>query len=204
MDNLADLIDDLVSDKPDASPFAQQIMEDENEPANDGGNNGESPAKTTTGNGAGVNESEVFDPMLHCVDASGNPVRTKSGKLRRKRGKANHTAIDTSQANQELACKNAAIVTVKSIVLLGYAIGGEEEWKPEENEMIAMNMAWTDYYMSQGIMNLPPWLGIVIATGAYAAPRLSKPKTSSRLKEIFGGVSRGLNRMKKWFSKGKR
>lgn len=126
-----------------------------------------------------------FDARYHATDDTGSPRKTASGKWRKKRGSV--APAPTVDANAVLA---ASLAIVTSIELLGAAIGGDE-WKPEQSEHDMMVNAWRDYFMQVGAVEIPPYLGVIIATGAYAVPRVSKPQTSSTLVSIKNWFYRG-------------
>lgn len=223
MTTLSSLVSELEDCKPDASPFADKMLADEAAAqlqASESDDGTEAPSATVypavsnsdnggvSGGSVFVSEgnAEIFDPSIHAVDAAGNPKRNKDGSLAKKRGRKSGSSgplqstirVDTTVAAQELQYKNAAAVTVQSLVILGYCIGGVDEWKPENDELIAMQLAWTEYYKAKGITDMPPWIGVAIATGGYAMPRFSKPKTKERLTAIFAGIKPALLRVGKW------
>ena len=132
-------------------------------------------------------ELEIFDPAIHRSDSNGNPLRNKDGSYSKKRGRRSTSkSMDNSK---ELACEAAAVSTVDVIVATCIAIGGEEfipilDEKNGVNETQRMVQAWRSYYAATGIKELPPWVGVAIATGSYAAKRVVMPKTKSRLQKL--------------------
>lgn len=136
----------------------------------------------------------LFDSNLHATDENGKPKKKADGTWAKKRGRKAGSVSSTAQAapglgasngaalqaQNEIAALNSAIVTVQTIFLLGKAIGAEE-WEPLPHEPGMLQDAWKNYYLTAGVTQLPPWLGVAIATGAYALPRTQRPKTKKRL-----------------------
>lgn len=138
-----------------------------------------------------TNGDTVFDSRFHCVDSQGQPVRTKTGKFRRKRGAKNGTKTTGDGRGSEAErvrierCKATGRVIATTIVTTGVAIGGDE-WKlRNEEELDMLSNAWGDYLMAQNIVEIPPWVGLLIAHSIYAAPRLAMPKTQGRIKTMY-------------------
>jgi len=215
MSDIDDLLSEIEKSKPEASAFADQMIADEKS-ENDATNSntvdnahGQAVFQPAGSVSNSVPENQIFDPEIHAVDSNGQPKRNKDGTLSKKRGRksgTNSTApVDTSVAAFDLECKNCAVLTVQTIIILGHSIGGEE-WTAEEAEKFAMVTAWEAYYRAKGTIDLPPWIGVLIATGAYAMPRVSKPNTRTRLTALFSGVSSFLKRVKTWlpFSQSRR
>lgn len=120
----------------------------------------------------------TFDPTVHMADASGSPILTKNGHLRRKPGRKKGSAAPRSstppppdQVLRERAeserYRTTAQVTVDSIVGLSVMTAGEH-WTPEPAHRGAMVDAWTDYYRVRGIRDLPPEITIAVVMGAWA------------------------------------
>lgn len=191
-----EVLDEILDNMPSPSSAAEEILAENSESERDEGNSKEESVKTTPvkplewitesaaepppqtdmGNGRAVDKSGVsFDAGLHCVNEDGTPTLTKTGKFRKKKG----GVVSGPQPNVQMAF-SASLATVYAIEMLGSAIGGDE-WKPENAEHEMMVAAWQDYYAVSGMSGPPPFLGIIIATGCYALPRLTKPVTVSRL-----------------------
>lgn len=207
MSVLDDLITDVIDQKPECSDFivpdtvqndASQTDSQSAEVSSDSQSQTfvpifESPGPSSTG-------LADFNPEIHAVDANGQPKKNQDGSFSKKRGRKSGTIAAVTvdpKAAQKLDCQNAALVTVQLIVGIGCAIGGEEGIASPE-EMFSMMKAWTDYYLASGISHLPPWLGVVIATGAYALPRSRKPKTREKLAVMWGTILPGVKKVISW------
>jgi hypothetical protein len=64
---------------------------------------------------------------------------------------------------------------------------------PTKDEKAAIPQAFTDYYNLKGTPDIPPELGLIIAIGAYAIPRVMHEKMTQK-REGFLGWFRGLFR----------
>jgi hypothetical protein len=62
---------------------------------------------------------------------------------------------------------------------------------PTKDEKAAIPQAFTDYYNLKGAPDIPPELGLIIAIGAYAIPRVMHEKMTQK-REGFLGWFRGL------------
>jgi hypothetical protein len=64
---------------------------------------------------------------------------------------------------------------------------------PTKDEKVAIPQAFTDYYNLKGTPDIPPELGLIIAIGAYAIPRVMHEKMTKKRNGFLGWV-RGLFR----------
>lgn len=158
--------------------------------------------------------SEIFDPNIHAVDRSGNPVYTESGKLRRKSGRksATNPATDETRLNSvkhtakpaepqaqkpvlsdklriAAADKTAEYMT-GLVFMLGQSIDVEEfapvvNEKTGENEPAMLKGAFSAYLMTRENPDLPPVAGLVLALGLYFGKRATAPRTGGKIKEFF-------------------
>lgn len=142
-------------------------------------------------------KGDLFDPDIHAVDANGQPVKTKTGKFAKKRGRktGETTKPNTGQIAAVQTSKQLGRATAFMIFSSGQALFGEE-WKPIKDkdrgidEETTMIDAWSEYYLLTGKKDLPPWAGISVVCCAYALPRLSMPKTQERLSGFRGMIQR--------------
>jgi len=197
-DLLSDIVDESIEGKPEPSEFADKLIEEQEHVETGGNGEGVTPSGSSSGTASGFASdriSEVFDPQIHAVGPDGEPRRNKDGSYRRRKG-FRSVAVQPSPivTGPTPGCREAAKVTVNTIVILGQITFGDE-WKPLEVEVDMMVQAWTDYFNSQGLTAFPPWLGVCMATGAYALPRLGKPKTRSKL-----GTAWNWLKGKLWYS----
>lgn len=143
---------------------------------------------------------ETFDPEIHATDASGNPLKTASGKYRKKPGRKK--GVDYSAENRsttpkapneiagDIARNNsrhaAAIAAVETVQVIGRIIGGEE-WAYIKNDQFGIDerasgiAAFERYFEAKNIDDLPPGIALSIWGVAYCAPRFAAPKTKNRL-----------------------
>lgn len=140
---------------------------------------GSSPPNDTETDSTGT----AFDPTKHAINReTGKPSKTKSGKFRAKRG--GPSKINTTESDVGGAEVCAGVLAANLFMNMGMMMFGDE-WQPEnEGEVKAMEGAWTDYLDEKGIDDLPAGVTLAIVMGGYAAKRLSKPKTSSKI--IYG------------------
>lgn len=151
----------------------------------------------------------AFNPKYHAVGPNGQPKITRTGKLTlkretkngRKQAKKNRLDArriksDNISDNNEpvipaenspnteskdvntLQRKAASTFFVAMAVNIGVGIFGDE-WRAEKNEFEMMDNAMTAYLNEVGMEDLPAGWALVGAMGAYALPRLAKPKTQS-------------------------
>ena len=204
--NISDMVDDMISQKPEASPQAETLIaqaekataETSSEPVT------ESSGQTVLFGGVEVSppDDTVFNPEIHATDTLGNPKKNKDGTFAKKRGRKkgvayapNSPTIQTGDVTPDaVQCYQAAVITVHCITLLGRSLGGDE-WEAKTEETKAMIDAWNAYYLASGVREIPPWLGVAIATGGYAVPRFTMPKTRSKLALLWNKLSG----VKKWF-----
>lgn len=147
---------------------------------------------------------EAFDPAIHETDpTTGKPRTTKDGGFRRKRGGGARKLNTTGTAKpvqggtaapmgpapiDEVKLQNAAVNSAMLLFGIGQMIGGEE-WAPikkrinadlEIDERAQMTMAFSDYYRSRGIIDIPPGIVLCVVVVSYASARFQMPKTKSR------------------------
>lgn len=99
---------------------------------------------------------------------------------------------DNSEALQEMtldACKAAARPLVRG-VLAGHVVFLGEDWETNDKEFDELVMACALYFYQTGQMvNMPPWLGLAVAYGSYAAPRFQRKTTRTRLAGLFAPIA---------------
>ncbi len=146
------------------------------------------------------NFGTLWNPEIHATGADGKGVKTQKGEWRKKRkSKLVDPRAPTPEPQAQAAtpaqdpkappvlteaqkneARAAGVVVAQCIFLSSRALGGEE-WEPSSDERSMMNDAWGNYFIAKGVTNIPPGLMVVVACGAYAAPRFAMPKTRSRL-----------------------
>lgn len=150
-----------------------------------------------------------FDPELH-INKKGRPLVSASGLLRCKKNKAmtvsqmcdvsniienkdETTAITDTNIEQEKAPAGPDVklqdealgsASAEIIFTLGIAIFGQD-YLPTENERLYMSSAFTQYYKSKNMNDLPPGLILATAILSYIAPRLHKETSITKIKKCF-------------------
>jgi len=142
----------------------------------------------------------TFDPAIHASNPDGTPKKTKAGKFAKRRGRKIAGSSDPVQHTERLSCREAGRVSAQAVFVSGQAAFGDE-WKPivdnesGVNEPENVTAAFAAYYEITGLREPPPWVMLAIVLGSYAGPRLTMPKTQSKLKRMVNYV--GL-RLKGW------
>lgn len=95
---------------------------------------------------------------------------------------ATNNTKPASEVN-ELQRKAMGVFFVNMTVNLSVGVFGDE-WQASKDEYLMMNSAMQAYLDAKGVEDLPPGWALVGAFGAYALPRLAKPKTRSTLDKI--------------------
>lgn len=129
-------------------------------------------------------DGRSFDPAIHATDDQGNPRLTKAGKLRKRPGRG--SGGKSAGPQQHKVSRELGRTTAETIFYVSQAAFGEEwapVYKPTQgiDERAQMIEAWAAYYEATGTTEVPPWVGVAIAMGCYALPRLNQPKTKTRI-----------------------
>lgn len=144
----------------------------------------------------------AFDPAVHKTKPDGSPLLTSDNRLWRKSGVrpkqsksfvgagpippgAPGAAPDAQPAPGTEAAHYQASGQVMAETLTGVcAMLGGEDWHAAEHEKAALANAWGNYFRSKGLTDIPPGVAVLIATGGYLLPRLSKPTTRGKLARL--------------------
>lgn len=129
---------------------------------------------------------EGFDEAVHSTGKDGKPRYNKDGTYARKRGrKAGATAPPTDNPSPSVvSTEEAAVQSANLLFNLSVFVGGDD-WSPSKDEAICVKTGFKNYYDARGIVNIPPELGLVIALGMYALPRLNKPTTREKISSFW-------------------
>lgn len=126
----------------------------------------------------------AFDSKIHTGTKlkSGQWRKRKAGSIvaapSKKKGKeATPTEPQTADESQARA---AGVVAAGTMFMFCRALMGEE-WNPSADEVEMQNTAWGNYFVAKGIKDIPPGAALLMAVGAYAGPRFTKPKTQARV-----------------------
>lgn len=148
-------------------------------------------------------DGNPFDPSIHATDSkTGEPSLTKNGKLRRRPGRKSGSGqgtqstlgkpsqplgADQSKPDSIAQARATGTFAAGALITLGMALGGEE-WKPvktaEKDERAFLESAFGDYFVAKGMTDIPPGIALTIAIGAYVGPRLTMPRTQSRMERL--------------------
>jgi hypothetical protein len=139
--------------------------------------------------GAGIS----FDSTLHQMGKDGAPKITKAGNFKKKAGKSK--IADVTVPDDTMAFQACGSTTAEMIFIAAQGIGGPD-WNPKPEERVYMTEAFTQYYQSKEVKDLPP--GVIVATAliSYGAPRFVMPQTQSRFKKAVSWVKSRIARVK--------
>lgn len=143
------------------------------------------------------NKGRAFDPSLHAADAAGNPIRTNTGRFKRKLRLPGDRSASTGGLNvpsevtaapMDMRIKTAAAKYADLFIVTGISFFGEE-WKPEMGKGVderAMLIDANERAMLQyGYVEPPAWIDLLMVYSLYMGKRCFQPVTKSRIKIIF-------------------
>ena len=194
--HLTEIVNDMPEVVPEAVDAGKEALAAQQKQDAPAGNNGHDTAGLVDRYG------RAFDANLHVVDeTTKKPKLTSEGKLRVKAnrsplkfsgqgtetkggpGPLNQPTANAPQIDQAaMKRRMAATVTATMFIQSGVAIFGDE-WQPEKsreyNEQDGLIEATDEYFKVAGIVDMPPWLVLVVAYGSYGLKRMSKPRTQT-------------------------
>jgi hypothetical protein len=135
-------------------------------------------------------EPTEFDPAYHCVDENGNPIRTKSGKFRRKPGRrTGGTNAERRESQFESFTSPAPLSTIQMLTMaidsttLICAKFFGDEWKTEGDERAMLIDAYSRFVHYKGWDSAAsPELVLIGVTLTYLMPRIMTDKFLKKLK----------------------
>jgi hypothetical protein len=164
---------------------------------------------------------ETFDPSKHASDENGQPVKTASGKFRKRSGRkpgATGNSDNTQKPKSQLGNVNAnsrdnqppavdpgTIEAARAAAHLTFQAGlllGGEDFQPiidqstGLNEPLQMENAYKNYFQARGVTDFPPGVALAVTMIAYAAPRFSQPRTKTRLQKVGAWFKKTFSRKK--------
>lgn len=163
---------------------------------------GEAPASAAPASVAAIaaDHSKVyagFNPAIHATNPDGTPKLTPTGRFAKKAGlRQNSAAVASTTTN----VSKGAVVGVpvdhwpvaKQITNVGVNLAVRfigPEWEPrDKDELPQVAFALKDYFDARGVPQMPPEVVLLLAIGAYAAPRLNHDNTRKKLSRFFNGV----------------
>lgn len=216
-------IDDVVNDAVDGvSPVSEHVVNQEPEPDRkpEADHSGK-PIKGKTDK-----FGRAFDDKIHVSNPNGTPrinrkdgyISIKPGTWERVGGKGQpkskigdipgRSSVSHDQGGGAdrggpplMSPEQAGMIAANMTFTFGMAIGGDE-WKPIKDESLGvdeaafMTLAYTEYFKSIGVKDIPPGWLLVLALGSYALPRLTMPKTQNRFGKLVSWIKHKLRRSK--------
>jgi hypothetical protein len=143
---------------------------------------------------------EGFDPAVH-ASKDGAPVLKKGGGYAMKRGRkggsesVTQTGAVSSPGNVAIPGKQQISNDQAAQMIVGLTVHGfimllGDEWDVEEkDEYKALHGGFKAYLDATGGLDMSPSVGLLFVLGGYAAKRVGKPETKSRLKSVWAWVS---------------
>lgn len=140
--------------------------------------------------------ADGFDPAVHAVDASGQPIPSASGSgYRKKRGRKAGTILKntTPAATKTPLEKQAQKISSDELarVLLNLSVGGAvaiigNEWDfTSKDEADGMRAAVSGYIEAKGDGSLSPEGMLAVVIAAYALGRIKHENTRSKIGKMF-------------------
>ena len=145
----------------------------------------------------------AFNPDIHVTNASGEPVLTKTGKLRMKAGRKSTVgesapAPAVNEARNRQAAAHAATLMTEQ---LGVALGGNQARfirREDINEETSVFCAYDGYFEARGISDFPPNVALIIALGGYALRVSLQTPAKDKAKSVWFHLKAKIgNRLKK-------
>lgn len=141
------------------------------------------------------NKGRAFDPSLHATDSAGNPIRTMTGRFKRKLKLPNeqkaagvNIPAEVTAAPVDMRIKTAAAKYADLFIITGISFFGEE-WKPEMAKGVDERAMLVDAneraMMQYGYVEPPAWIDLLMVYSLYMGKRCFQPVTKSRIKIIF-------------------
>lgn len=148
---------------------------------------------------------EHVEKAAQADDGAQGPVRlNKDGTIAKKRGRKpgqkSATVSSLPPVNQpenapsdnqpqKISTEESARWSANIVFNVGGFVFGDELGKPKDkDEANAMKAAFKNYYDVKGTPNIPPEIGLLLAIGFYAAPRLRHESMSEKVGRWIDGV----------------
>lgn len=186
---LEGLVNDLTSHAPAVREDVIANLEGRNDAASTVGSVGVSSgvsSKSGLDGGGHAVATETFDPSIHETMPDGSPRLTLGGQFRRKRGRRSNTVpagINGAPTQASVDYKGTAQF------LCAVVFGGLESlfgpaWKPQPQESQNIEAQAARVCEKYGVADLPPVMGLCLAFGVYAVPRLADSETQYRARVL--------------------
>ena len=138
----------------------------------------------------------TFDPDLHLTNSDGSPKLNADNTLRRrrKRKKTSRTVSEAAgqqlTADQQHAARMAGVAAANTFISFCRYVGGEE-WIPQKDstqgidEQQELEKATGDYFVYKQWTEFSPGVTLALVAAMYVTPRLTLPKTQSKIKSAY-------------------
>lgn len=103
-------------------------------------------------------------------------------------GEAPPTGPEAAKLSPQQAAKLCANLTIHA----GKIIFGPEIGEPSDDEPKMLHAAYKDYFDARGGFSVPPEVGLIIALGMYAAPRVMHEKSAPLRERVVNFVKKLL------------
>lgn len=165
-------------DIPDLPPITDKAIDFEERPVKEGAE--DSPGDPEAHRGAMSTGNDSYDPTIHTYP----PKETAAGKWRRQGGRGKGaTAKTEGPINGDY--RKQAQQTALLYANINRAIMGDGAEVVKE-EIVPMTDAWENYYMVNGLREVPPWLQVALSSGMYSYGVATRPKVKDRVaKALF-------------------
>jgi hypothetical protein len=219
-DTLDDAHEDIVSDMPE--PQQHAIDEAQRQAAAEAADAGTAGIDLDA---LGI----PWDPALHATGKDGHGVKSKgTGAWKKRRGLGGSAstlragagrrdaapdadpAVEREaieRASAETQARMAGAMMAQLQIRLSVGIGGVHflprelriPGAPPINETEMLSGAWGDYFVAQGITQLPPWAALLGAMAMYYLPRFNEPEVRQRTGGFFRKIGHGFKSMWHWY-----
>jgi len=143
-----------------------------------------------------------FDPSVHAVTAEGLPVLKADGEYAKRRGRkpigvtADRTPVTARSAPSAVAVAVSATASHETCAAIGALAASTlfqvsqlllgPEWAPDTDDKKMVPDAFTQYFASKKIEDVPPGLLLAFVLTTYALKRADKPTTKDRIAKLWG------------------
>lgn len=119
-----------------------------------------------------------YDPLLHSYP----PSMTQAGEWKKRRNVKPKGGAEQTDGVSNADYRRAATQAGMLYAQLNHIALGEGA-EPIESEVLPVIDAFENWYLHNGIQEVPPWAGLVLGLGGYTYTVASRPKPRQRVKE---------------------
>lgn len=171
----SEIIGDLDSSRHEVSePPELQTVDEQSQP----GQVVEPPKLTGSG--------ETFNPDIHISDDAGNPLLTKTGKYRKKRGWKKFVNPEQPEAVTPEPQNSKMLATFSTVTYLqaGTAAFGSDFGVDRGGEHDNLRLAFEAYFDSVGMVDVPPGIALCMALSVHAYTHTRTPTAKQRIGRV--------------------